>query len=206
MVDKNPPKPDVTDFTKPKLGETKPFEPAAPKHDAPKAGSRADTTEPPLGTGEPEPPLEGTEPPVDPTAGFDTRATNPRVPVMPVREGAAPKTPAAGALNLGTPGTAEPSLDDDPAEAARVKAAAHGRVELRKVVILRDYWPLAGGEPLTAVDDPTAEDAIELPIEEARYLEESGIAQSADTYPFKAKPPVEPVDPPVEPPPAARKA
>lgn len=121
------------------------------------------------------------------SAGSDARIENPRTPVMPVREGAEPVTPAAGAFPVGEPGTAAPAPEDDPVEAAKLKQEAAQRVEMRKVVLTRDYFPRDGGARLRAVEDPDMDDAIELPIEEARYVEESGIGQSVDTYPFRKR-------------------
>ena len=124
------------------------------------------------------------------TTGMDGRTENPRVPVEPVSEDALPMTPATGAFPVGTPGHSTP---DDPAELAREIADAHSRVEMREVVILRGYQPGTGGfEHVSGDVGPGGmlkEGAVvKMRVEDARFLEESGIAQSTDTHPgFKDK-------------------
>lgn len=99
---------------------------------------------------------------------------NPRVPVYPVREGAEPITPAAGAYAVGTPGTAEPE-SVEKVEAIKHEAAA--RVPTFPVKFKRGYFPKDGGAKITEGTER------ELPIEEARYVIEAGIADRADALP-----------------------
>ncbi len=100
-------------------------------------------------------------------------ARNPRMPVSPVFEEAdEPKTPAATALPVGTPGTV------DPLPVAHPPVVEHkNEVVLFPVRILRGYWPKDGSGKL----EPDSE--VELPIAEARFLIESGIAERADALP-----------------------
>lgn len=106
---------------------------------------------------------------------FTVSPTNPRIPVSPVHPDAPePITPAATALPVGTPGTVDPL---PPEEVERVRREA-AKIPTFPVRILRGYFPKDGGEKLEPSDE-----AVELPIAEARYLIESGIAERADPLP-----------------------
>lgn len=116
---------------------------------------------------------------VEEGGGVDLRVSeNPRDPVPNVADGGPkPVTPASGTLPFDTKGTAEPL---DVAQEAVDRAEAHGRVEMRTVVILRGYQPVSGPFLKEGAE-------VEMRIEDARFLEESGIAQSLETYKAKAK-------------------
>ncbi len=95
---------------------------------------------------------------------------NPREPVEPVLPGAKPVTPAAAAFRVGEPGTA----DVEPIGYGFATDPGEQKTSLRKVRIKRGYFPLNGGAKL-AVDS-----IVDVPVEEARYLQEAGIAVPAD--------------------------
>ncbi len=97
---------------------------------------------------------------------------NPREPITPVRDDAPkPATPAATALPTGTPGLPEPTEYVDPVQAAEMRAEADARIPMARVRYKRGYFKQAGGWKIAA---GTEED---LPIADARYLIESGIAE-----------------------------
>lgn len=109
--------------------------------------------------------------------GVDARVENPREPVEPLRDGGPkPVTPASGVV-ADAKGHAEPV---DVAQEAIDRSEAHNRVEMREVVFLRGYQPVTGGFIREGATK-------EVPIEDARFLEESGIAQSSDTYKARAR-------------------
>ena len=96
---------------------------------------------------------------------------NPREPIAPVRDDAPdPTTPAATALPTGTPGMPEPTELDDPVKQAESRRDADAVIPMRKVRLKRGYFTESGGEKLEAGTE------LELPIADARYLVESGIA------------------------------
>lgn len=105
------------------------------------------------------------------SAGTEPDLTNPREPVDQAREGAEPKTIAAGGLPVGTPGTVEPESAEDLYDR---RIVATTRVPMASVKILRTYFPMDGSGKLTAGDE------VDLPKEEARSLIESGIASFVD--------------------------
>lgn len=105
-------------------------------------------------------------------------AANPREPVSPVSDlRDEPTTDAAGGFPVGTPGTFEPSPAQDPVAAAKAVQEAASHVPMFPVRITRGYWPMDGGAKLTEGKE------IELPIEEARRLIESGGAVRNDALP-----------------------
>jgi len=110
--------------------------------------------------------------------GVDMRVSeNPREPVEPLRDGGPkPVTPASGVV-ANAKGHSEPV---DVGQEAVDRSEAHNRVEMREVVFLRGYQPVTGG----FIKEGATQ---EVPIEDARFLEESGIAQSSDTYKARAK-------------------
>jgi hypothetical protein len=98
---------------------------------------------------------------------------NGRLPTEAVREGAHPITKAAGALAVGTPGTMEPPNPEDLAVATVVTPSVV--VPMRKIVFLRGYFAKEGGKKIASGTE------MDLPIEDARYLIECGIAKLVDT-------------------------
>ena len=103
---------------------------------------------------------------------IDLAAENPRLPASPVREDAPePKTDAATAFPTGTPGTIDPLPVLPPPTPESVPNP------MFPVKILRGYWPKDGSGKLA----PDTE--VELPIAEARWLIESGLAVRADELP-----------------------
>lgn len=105
-------------------------------------------------------------------------ATNPREPVDPVSElRDEPTTDAAAGFPVGTPGTADPTPASDPVKAAKAIQEASARIPMFPVKMKRGYYPVDGSAKLKEGEE------VELPIEEARRLIESGIAVRADALP-----------------------
>ncbi len=105
-------------------------------------------------------------------------AANPREPVSPVSElRDEPKTDAAAGFPIGTPGTFDPLPSQDPVAAVKAQQEAANRVPMFPVRIIRGYTPLDGSAKLKEGAE------VELPIEEARRLIESGAAVRNDALP-----------------------
>ena len=101
---------------------------------------------------------------------------NPREPIAPVRDDAPePATPAATALPTGTPGLPEPTELDDPVKQAELRKEADAQIPMRTVRLKRGYFKEAGGDKIEAGTE------LELPIADARYLVESGVAEVVAT-------------------------
>ncbi len=104
--------------------------------------------------------------------------SNPREPTPPTSDQRdEPITDAAGGFPTGTPGTAEPSPLTDPVKKAELVAKAAAYVPMFPVILKRGYYPMDGSAKLAEGKK------VELPIEEARRLIESGIAARADALP-----------------------
>ena len=104
---------------------------------------------------------------------------NERFPVEPTSELAEkPVTPAAQALPMGTPGHADVDNAKENAEAAaRVVNPAIKEVPQAKVRLKRGYFPVGGGAKLAEGSEVT------LPMPDARYLIEAGIAEYIAHFP-----------------------
>lgn len=105
-------------------------------------------------------------------------AANPREPSSPVSDlREEPTTDAAAGFPVGTPGTFDPVPAEDPVAAAKVVKEAAARVPMFPVRIIRGYYPVDGSGKLKEGQE------VELPIEEARRLIESGAAVRNDALP-----------------------
>lgn len=107
----------------------------------------------------------------DETEAFQPELENPRVHVDPAREGAEPKTPAAGGVPAGSPNTVDVEDNEDTYARTIVESS---RVPMSRIKMTRTYFTDPDRERW---DEGTEHD---LPREEARYLVETGVAAFVD--------------------------